>query len=200
MSDTFEIDPEFIEPRAKTVNKTVNKTINQPVNQPMDTTLVKMPMPAESMVGFYAQNKTLIIIAIAVTVVLIICLAYWYFNTPKQSIAPLKKALPPPPPDNVPPANIDQIPMSVDKPATSHAGIDRPITHEELVINADDSEIDKYMNPGEPSFDDPAVNRSGNTKTADTETAVLKQPIVDIEPDKGGLLDDLEDLEQKIVF
>lgn len=197
MSDTYELDPDFAEPKPKRTKQSTTPPTNT-----VASNVVLTPVKSDSVIAsFYEQNKTLIIIAIAVVIVLVICLAYWYFSKssePVQAVPPKKPQLP----DNVPPPNLEQIPMARPTPpprpiqnTTAEPTQDliknqRPITHEDLVANTDDAEIDKYMNPEESTYE--------------PEKEPKSRPVVDMEQDDQAtsldkkadtVLDDLEDLE-----
>jgi hypothetical protein len=200
MSDTFEIDPDFVAPRPK---KQPRKAASQPVQAPITPSVAAAN---GGVVGFYTQNKMLIIIAVAIVIVLLICLAYWYFAKSKEPIHPVKPKQPPdnvvqtdlnqvmtksqptPPPDQPKPVEPDRSP---EEPSESLSNNDsRPITHEGLVMNADDAEIDKYMNPGEPSFE------QVEPKTPKTNSKnIVNTPVQSTDDDRSVLLDDLADLE-----
>jgi hypothetical protein len=205
MSDVYELDPDFAEPRERNPRNSRKSKAPAPV---VAAPVVAAPVVAttgavaDTASVFLTQNKTMIIIAIAILIALLICLAYWYFAGTKEAPAggpgPPRKA----PADNVsptaipPPGNPQPPPPKPQKPNPTPNPTpdqtpnqtsddpDRPITHEELVLNIDDSEIDKYMNPGEPSFEQ-------------AEDPARRKPAPNIKTDDGGddLLDDLEDLE-----
>lgn len=226
MSDTYEIEPGFVDqkPTRRQPPKLASVSTHVPVQ-------VSSSTPESSQVqttDWVSKNKTLIIVAVAVVIALIICAAYWYFSGTKEthSNSPPKK---PPQADNVPPVNIEHVhpkpesrsdskPESrsdskpeqkqgvvvKDSPRKSQSILDSPVTHEDLILNADDAEIDKYMNPGEPVYDEsePTTDKySGKLKRSSKPDQDEPKPkssedispkVENVEPD---LLDDLEDLE-----
>jgi protein required for attachment to host cells len=76
-----------------------------------------------------------------------------------------------------------------------------PITHEELVLTADDVELDKYMNPGEKSLEQlegSSKQQKSKKSKSQEQTKSEKQKAsaqADVEPIPDDLLDDLKDLE-----
>jgi len=225
MTDTYELDPDFVEhkPKHRARAPPVN-IVSSPVPQLPSTN----PEPPKSNVitSFYDQNKLLIIITIAIVIVLLLIFIYWYFSKPKESLNPV----PGPPkhdlarskiPDNVPPPNLEQIPMQQKQNSTqpliqNHQPIQNqksgmPLTHENLVANADDAEIDRFANPEETVFEQKTPKKS-NKKDIKIKEKVSNEENqdddenrsdehedqetgVETQDDDQALLSDLEDLE-----
>jgi len=227
MSDVYELDPDFAEQKQKKLNRPKHDNsqpaqVSAPAVRQSQVFDDKKPIEKSAVMSFYEQNKTLIIIAIAVVIVLIICLAYWYFNKSSETVQ-----VGPGPPnrkidqkqDNVAPPNLDNIPIHKSN-ANSHGTdpnqkqrqnpnqtYERPITHEELVANTDDAEIDKYMNPEEPSYTpdenkiDKSIekedeqNESINISKLNDKPAIFKKQKPDIEQQtQDTVLNNLDDL------
>jgi len=208
MTDTYELDPDFVEqkPKRHTRAPTTNPVPN-PVHNPTHELHTSVTEPPKSgvLVSFYEQNKMLIIIAVAIVIVLIVIVVYWYFSKPKEPLhagpGPLKHDLTRSRiPDNVPPPNLEQIPTQNQQSTQNQKSGIRPITHEDLVTNTDDAEIDRFANPEEPEFEQKTPKKSNKVKAQDDDE---NKPTDDEDQEahaktqnKGdAILDDLDDLE-----
>jgi type IV secretory pathway VirB10-like protein len=174
MSDLFQLEPNI---QAK------------PSMQPQPQ-VAAVQRPPESPVGTAAgwtKDKTVLVAIVAVVIVLVICLIYWYVskpadthqtkqlaptpapkpqtdpkdNIPDQPLPPLKPNEPSPPST---PSKEPKEPKESKESKEQKTGGSAP-THTSLVMTTDDDELDKYINPSEPDMKSLGVNPGEETES-----------------------------------
>lgn len=192
MSDVKYLEPDFVakqktkQSRTQTASKDnfdydlEAKYYNDSVkskNIPETTENVEKPTHDEKSnpvdeVSFITKHKTIIIVVAAICIVLLICLAYWYFSKPVVDPALVmtryKESL-----DNVPDPDMTNLAGNIKSQPTPAIPVQKPIqkpiqkqeqkqepefdpksvpendiiSHEKLVTTVDDNELDRFINP-----------------------------------------------------